>query len=241
MRSLFSVILVCIVACTAGTAAEYRGRFSPDAEYVLSGKLAADLPPLPDVPFSLEAPGFRDDLLSQVPPVGVHPRVVLSPCDIDEIKANIAKGEDADVTFRVCLRELRNKAAKPKPMRDTFGNAPWGGIGVIAAKGLLALLTDDQDLGREAAEWTVKHAQYLEPRIELLNTHPDARAFKDNFYYFSRAGVRVGGLDYTTAYREGGADRVRELADKSVSSSLARITSGRTRRWVPSMIIANRS
>jgi topoisomerase-4 subunit B len=79
----------------------------------------------------------------------------LSPCDIDEIKANIAKGADADVTFRVCLRELRNKAAKPKPMRDTFGNAPWGGIGVIAAKGLLALLTDDQDLGREAAEWAV--------------------------------------------------------------------------------------
>ena len=89
MRSLFSVILVSIVACNAGAAAEYRGRFSPDAEYVLSGKLAADLPPLPDVPFSLEAPGFRDDLLSQTPLVGMHPRVVLSPCDIDEIKANI--------------------------------------------------------------------------------------------------------------------------------------------------------
>lgn len=216
MRRLIGTILSCIVACNAGAAAEYRGRFSPDAEYVLSGKLAADLPPLPDVPFSLEAPGFRDDLLSQVPPVGVHPRVVLSPCDIDEIKANIAKGEDADVTFRVCLRELRNKAASPKPLRDTFGNAPWGGIGVIAAKGLLALLADDQELGREAAQWTVKHAQFLQPRMELLNTHPDARAFKDNFYYFSRAGVRVGGLDYATAYREGGADRVRELAGKGV-------------------------
>jgi hypothetical protein len=178
--------------------------------------LARDLPPLPEVPFSLEAPGFRDDLLSKAPPVGVHPRVVLSPGDIDEIKADIAKGEDADVTFRVCLRELRNKAGKPKPMRDTFGNAPWGGIGVLAAKGLLALLTDDQELGREAAEWTVKHAQYLEPRIELLNTHPDARAFKDNFYYFSPAGVRVGGLDYTTADREGGADRVRKLAEQRV-------------------------
>ena len=195
---------------------EYRGRFSPDAEYVLSGKLAADLPPLPNVPFSLDAPGFREDLLSRVPAAGVHPRVILSPCDIDEIKANIARGEDADVTFRVCLRELRNKAAYPKPMRDTFGNAPWGGIGVIAAKGLLALLTDDQDLGREAAEWTVKHARYLEPRIEILNTHPDAQVFKDIFSYFSRAGVRVGGLDYATACREGGADRVRELAEQRV-------------------------
>ncbi len=144
MRTLIGTILVSIVACNAGVAAGYRGRFSPDAEYVLSGNLAADLPPLPDVPFGLEAPRFRDDLLSKVPPVGVHLRVVLSPRDIGEIKANIAKGEDADVTFRVCLRELRNKAASPKPMRDTFGNAPWGGIGVIAAKGLLALLTDAQ-------------------------------------------------------------------------------------------------
>ena len=216
MKRITCTFLACMVAWNVGISAEYRGRFTPDAEYVLSGKLAADLPPLPKVPFSLEAPGFRDDLLSKAPAVGVHPRVVLSPCDIDEIKAKIARGEKADVVFRVCLRELRNKAAQPKPMRETFGNAPWGGLGVIAAKGLLALLTDDKDLGREAAEWTVKHAHFLEPCMELLNSHPDAQAFKDNFYYFSRAGIRVGGLDYAVAYREGGAERVRELAKKGV-------------------------
>lgn len=195
---------------------EYRGKFAPDAEYVLSGKLAADLPPLPDVPFSLEAPGFRDALLSRVPEVGVHPRVVLSPCDLEEIKANISKGEAADVTFRVTYRELRNKAMKPAPMRNTFGNAPWGGIGVIAAKGLLAQLTGDAALGREAADWTMKHARFLQPRIDLLNHHPAAASFKDNFYYFSRAGVKVGGIDYVTAHHEGGAERIDELAAKSV-------------------------
>jgi len=121
MRSLITAVLVGTVASTAGTAAEYRGRITPDAEYVLSGKLAADLPPLPDVPFSLEAPGFRDDVLSKAPPAGVHPRVVLSP---------------------------------------------------------------------------------------------DARAFKDNFYYFSRAGVWIGGLDYVTAYREGGADRATRAPER---------------------------
>ena len=32
---------------------EYRGRFAPDADYVLDGKLARDLGPLPPVPFSV--------------------------------------------------------------------------------------------------------------------------------------------------------------------------------------------
>ena len=56
---------------------------------------------------------------------------------------------------------LKADPKKTAALADNVSNAPWGGIGVIAAKGLLALLTDDQELGREAAEWTVKHAQYL--------------------------------------------------------------------------------
>jgi hypothetical protein len=102
----------------------YRGRFTPDAEYVLSGQLAKDVSPLPKVPFNFDAPGFREDRLSKVPPVGVHPRIVLSPCDIEEIKANIAKGDKASSVFRIYMRELRNKASKPGPARENFNNAP---------------------------------------------------------------------------------------------------------------------
>jgi hypothetical protein len=80
----------------------------------------------------------------------------------------------------VCLRELRIKAAYPNPMWDTFGNAPWGGIGVLAAKGWLALLTDDRALGRQAAEWAVKHAQVLEPRNPGSSAYPASMLFMEN-------------------------------------------------------------
>ena len=36
-----------LVLSSATLSAEYRGNFTPDAEYVLSGQLARDLPPLP--------------------------------------------------------------------------------------------------------------------------------------------------------------------------------------------------
>ena len=42
----------------------------------------------------------RPALFGRTPLVGMHPRVVLSPCDIDEIKANIsALGGDVDVVI----------------------------------------------------------------------------------------------------------------------------------------------
>ena len=76
-------------------APRYRGRFTPDADYVLSGQLHRDLPPLPPVPYDLEGPGFAEERLSRVPPSGVHPRVVLSPEDLDTIRKTFARGDAA--------------------------------------------------------------------------------------------------------------------------------------------------
>jgi len=216
MRKAICVLVFLSISGRVCRGEDYRGRFTPDADYVLSGKLAADLPSLPPVGFSYVKKGFASDRMSKVPPTGVHPRVALSPSDIEDIRAKVKLGPRADRVFRVMYRELRNKAARRTPDRENFGQAPWAGIGVIGAKALLALITEDKDLGRHAAEWTVKHAQFLEPRIDILNTHPAAKHFKDNFYYFSRTAVKVGGEDYTDAYRKGGAGRVKSLAAKGV-------------------------
>jgi len=210
-----SSALLLALAATA-LCGEYKGRFTPDADYVLSGRLARDLPPLPKVPFEYVRKGYAADRLSEVPAAGVHPRVALSPSDIAAIRRKVALGEKADRVFRVMVRELRNKAALPRPARAEYGGAPWAGIGVIGAKALLALIAEDPKLGREAAEWTMKHAQFLEPRIDILNTHPGAKGWRENFYYFSRTGLRVGGVDYRRAFEQGGAAGVATLAKKSV-------------------------
>ncbi|NQT85162.1 hypothetical protein HQ560_00255, partial [bacterium] len=212
-----SVLAVTLLSLGIAFGGEYRGKFTPDAEYVLSGQLARDLPPLPKVPFHFVKDGFAADRISKVPPVGVHPRVVLSPEDIVAIQKKIALGEKAGNVFRVILRDLHNKAAQKDPYRHDYGGAPWAGIDPVACKAILAHLTADAKLGREAVDWTMKHARFLEPRIDILNTHPEAAAWKPNFYYWSRTGVKVGGVDYRQAYEEGGAKRIAELAKKGVT------------------------
>ncbi len=194
MRS--AILLLCACSALCG---EYRGKFTPDAEYVLSGQLARDLPPLPKVPFHFVKDGFAADRISTVPAVGVHPRVVLSPEDLDAIKKKIALGPKAGKVFNVVLRDLRNKAAMTAPYRNDYGNAPWAGINPTTCKAILAHLTGDAKLGREAVKWTMEHARFLEPRIDILNSHPGAVAWKPSFYYWSRTGLKVGGIDYRQA------------------------------------------
>ena len=110
-----SMVACCLALAAAAGAGEYPGRFTPDANYVLSGQLARDLPPLPDVPFHYVREGYAAERLSEVPPVGTHPRVALSPSDIEAIRRKAEFGEKADRVFRVMYRELRNAAARPGP------------------------------------------------------------------------------------------------------------------------------
>ncbi|WOO39779.1 LamG-like jellyroll fold domain-containing protein [Rubellicoccus peritrichatus] len=196
---------------------EYRGKFTPDADYVLSGQLAMDLPDLPQVPFRFitDAEGFQSSRLSAVPEPGVHPRIILSPSDIELIRKRVQSLDSQGNVFKVSWRDAQNKATL-EPGKQGYNGAPWAGISPIAARALVASLTDNDKMGREAAEMTVKHAEFLEPRVDILNEHPETETYRHNFYYWSRTGVIVGGISYLEAWREGGADRVRELAKKSV-------------------------
>ncbi|RMD75868.1 MAG: hypothetical protein D6820_13795, partial [Lentisphaerae bacterium] len=194
----------------------YRGRFAPDADYVLSGQLHRDLPKLPPVPFRLDASGFAQERLSKVPPPGVHPRVVLSPEDLDHIRKVYQMGEKAPVVFRITIKDMRYKARHAKPYRADYTGAPWGGINPVTCRLILAHLDNDEQAGREAVKLVMEHARFLEPMIDIINTHPGARAWKDHFYYFSRTGLRVGGIPYVEAYQQGGRRRIEELARKGV-------------------------
>lgn len=207
---------------TWGTAPaeEYRGHFAPKADYILSGQRDRELPPSPPVKVDFIGNGCRIDRLSDVPAASVHPRVVLSGSDIEQLRGKAKDGARADATFRYVFKHLQTLAAIPGPERPDFGNAPWRGLGSIGAKGLVALITEDRALGRDAVEWTVKHARFLEPRIDLLNSDPQSAGWRENFYYWARTGVRVGGLSYIDAFQQGGAARVAELAAKGVKFSI---------------------
>jgi hypothetical protein len=195
----------------AAAPAEYRGRFTPEAENVLSGFIAKSMPPLPKTSFRLigDKEGFNPARLSKIPPPGIHPRVLMSPEDIQEIKNKIALGDKADLIFRKALEEIKLQASGKSGMHDP-----------LYTKALLALVTDDQALGREAASGLVDRAKYLEPIVDILNTHPGTKGFRDNWWYYSRTNVKsVDGTPYGEAYEKGGEQLIRELSAKSVEFS----------------------
>jgi hypothetical protein len=149
-----------------GMATAFVGRGFPDADYILSGGLIKDLPPAPKVEFNFQGEGFDATRLSGVPAAGVHPRVIMSPSDIERMKKMVALGAKAPRFFRIHLEALRRNKDWKIPANFEFRANPFGEDGKIAGWAILARLTDDRALGRRAAEATVRHALYMELRID---------------------------------------------------------------------------
>ena len=192
----------------------YRGNYGPDADYILSGGLIKDLPPAIPMPVDYEGAGFAADRLSPVPAPGVHPRVIMSPSDVARMKKLVRMGDKAPRFFRIHLEALKRNKGWEIPPNYAYHNNPFGQDGNIAGWALLALLTDDRQLGRKAAQETVKHALFMEPRIDILNTCEAAKHFKQVSYDFVRTSLRFGPFTYTQAYYDGGKERIAALTKK---------------------------
>ncbi|VGO16217.1 hypothetical protein PDESU_04808 [Pontiella desulfatans] len=207
-----ALALACGAARGSDEADCYKGSYAPDGDYILSGGLIKDLPDPIEVPVHYEAPGFDAFRLSPVPDPGEHPRIIIGPDDIEHFKELHAAGDKAPRIFRLQVEQMRRDAENwTVPANFNYRTSPWGEDSKIAGWALYALITEDQELGRKAAEATVEHALYLEGRADILNSHPDAEAIKDVAYDFVRIGVKFGQIDYHSAYYQGGKERVAEL------------------------------
>ena len=190
----------------------YKGSYAADGDYILNGGLIEDLPDPIEVPVHYEAPGFDASKLTAPPAPGIHPRIIIGPQDIEHFKALHAAGDQAPRIFRLQMEQMRRDAENWKiPANFNYRTSPWGEDSKIAGWALYALITEDQELGRKAAEATVEHALYLEGRVDILNSHPDTAAIKDVAYDFVRIGVKFDQIDYHSAYYQGGKERVAEL------------------------------
>lgn len=193
----------------------YRGRFCPPAEYVLSGQFAKDMEPLPKVPWRYlnYRQGYRQDVMSPVPPPGVHPRVLMDMGDIKKIREKIKLGKEAPRYFQIQLNWAKNQ-------RDD-----------LVSRSFMALVLEDEVAGRKCVDELIALAKEQEPLIDLLNNHPTFAGIRDNYYYFSRSEVvSVGGVPYKKAYREGGAKRIHELAKIIAVAAFAKLDARRERK-----------
>ena len=95
-------------------------------------------------------PTFDASRLSEVPPPGVHPRVLMSPSDVDLIRAKVALGDKAPPEFRAMWeREKRAKSA------------------------FYALVAKDDALGKKLAANLVAKIRSLEPKLDTIDRQPD--------------------------------------------------------------------
>ncbi|MEI6322905.1 MAG: chitobiase/beta-hexosaminidase C-terminal domain-containing protein [bacterium] len=107
-------------------------------------------PASPKTKVDYNDPTFDPSRLSAVPAPGVHPRVLMSPSDIDLIRAKVAIGEKAPPEFRALWeREKRSKSA------------------------FYALVAKDDALGKSLASELMAKVASLEPKIDTINKQPD--------------------------------------------------------------------
>ena len=192
----------------------YKGRFCSDADYILSGGLIKDLPEPIKVPVDYVGEGFAAGRMSKVPEAGVHPRVIMSPEDVERMKKMVTMGDEAPRFFRIHMEALRRNKEWEVPQNYAYYASPFGDEGEISKWALLALLTDDRELGQRAAKAAVDHALYLEPRVDILNSHDLAKHFKDSSYDFVRANLKFGPFSYDDAYYSGGRKNIERLTKK---------------------------
>lgn len=128
-------------------------------------------PKSPEVKVTYNDPGFAQERLSKVPAPGVHPRVIITPSDVDLIRAKIAMGEKAPLPFR----SLWARVAKSQ-------------------SAFYALVTKDNKLGKELAEQLVIKLKALEPKLDQLDKMPDS----ENIWSVERSIIATGEPDPPT-------------------------------------------
>lgn len=128
-------------------------------------------PKSPEVKISYEDPGFVKDRLSTVPAPGVHPRVLITPSDVEIIRAKVALGEKAPLPFR----------------------AMWERV-TKSQSAFFALVTKNNKLGKELAEQLVAKLKALGPKLDQMDKMPDS----ENIWSVERSIIANGEPDPPT-------------------------------------------
>jgi hypothetical protein len=150
------------------------------AEDVLNAKIAKRMPESPIHPKKIDwiTQGAAFDRISKVPAPGVHPRVVMSPEDIEAIKRFAFLGEDAPPEFREAFGGLRASKAPQD-------------------RALAALVLEDTEMGRAAAAESVTALQGVEEAFDAQMTSGEP---EDNAYHIPPGHTAAYALMYDYGY-----------------------------------------
>lgn len=122
-------------------------------------------PASPKVEVDYNDADFDENKLSKVPAPGVYPRVLITPTDVELIKAKLALGDKAPAAFKVMWQRV-SKLQTP----------------------FYALVTNNDSLGRKLAIELVQKIKNLSPKIDEMNKRPD----QENIWAVERSIIASG-------------------------------------------------
>ena len=168
----FLICCSCMVLTAQKRAYYQEPSWKPRAFLPYEDAIRGDFwPKSPAVSNRFSDSGFAPDRLSNVPAPGIHPRVLLTPKDVDLIRAKIALGEKAPMPFRTLwTRVVRSQSA------------------------FYALVTKNDKLGKELAINLVEKIKALEPKLDKMEKMPDS----ENIWDVERSIVATGEPDPPT-------------------------------------------
>lgn len=125
-------------------------------------------PKSPTVNNTYNDAGFANERLSEVPAPGIYPRVLMTPSDVERIRAKVALGEKAPLPFKSMWQRVSRT-------QNAF----------------YALVTNNDKLGRQLASQLVEKMHSLEPKLDLM----DKQADRDNMWSMERSIIASGEPD----------------------------------------------
>ncbi|WP_040914287.1 chitobiase/beta-hexosaminidase C-terminal domain-containing protein [Lentisphaera araneosa] len=166
--SILSLMLSSLTSCSAAQDIPLVQGF-PDGESVLNKTSVPHQQPEPQLVYKNK--GYQIDVLSKVPKVGIHPRVLMSPADVPRIRQNIEKNAFSKIFWEqyILPMVMDTKKGEMKPISKAR----------IDAAALYALVKDDAEYGKKVATELVKQAQKVS---ELFKENDATKPYWDNWW-----------------------------------------------------------
>jgi len=219
-----TVLLLAISCCAALTATaepmHLPGELS--ADQVLKGE--SPFPPSPEVQFSTNNEGLAKSRLSKVPPPGVHPRLLISPDDLPDLRRRLKETNTGKALYATLQKRLDSTLRDPKNWGSEFYNLLANGdtkavdalvaehkgmppgvghyqpfLYAIVMEAFDALITDDKVRGEKAAAAIATYAEMIRPGIEAADQVP----MGDDSWRAKTSGPKTGSELSNQGLRDG--------------------------------------
>jgi hypothetical protein len=165
------------------------------AEEMLNG--AYPFPPSPEVPVTYDASGFAAERVSKVPAPGVHPRILLSPEDLPDLRRRLKETETGRALHATLKSRTDGALRDPKQWSSKLYDRlaagdeagvmalveeqggfprgighyqPW--IYAIVMEAFDAMISEDEVKGRRAATAIATYASLIRPNLEKVLSGP---------------------------------------------------------------------